>query len=100
METHITAEEASRTFTDLLERVHDSGERFVVEQAGEPMCRIEPVGLPKKCTGADLAALFRSLPPLDADYLDAVEKLTKRQPRAGRPLGECARPSFRGSRRA
>jgi antitoxin (DNA-binding transcriptional repressor) of toxin-antitoxin stability system len=81
METHISATEASRTFSEIVDRVHDGGEHFVVERGGEPVCRIEPVGAPKRCTGADLAAVFSSLPRLDPDYLDTVEKLTRRQRR-------------------
>jgi hypothetical protein len=43
LESHISATEAARTFSDILNRVRYRGEAFVVERGGEPVCRISPV---------------------------------------------------------
>jgi prevent-host-death family protein len=79
MELRITATEAARTFSDLLNRVRYRGEAFVVERAGEPVCRIVPAGAPQRTVG-DLVHLLREIPRPDEEYLSAVEELAKRQP--------------------
>lgn len=83
MESHISATDAARSLSDLLNRVRYRGESFVIERGGEAVCRIIPAG-PPRCTVADLVRALRSAPTPDADYLDAVEKLTKEQPKLPR----------------
>lgn len=80
MESHISATEAARSLSDLLNRVRYRGESFVVERGGEAVCRIVPAG-PHRCTVADLVRALKLAPVPDADYLDAVEALTKEQPK-------------------
>jgi len=36
---------------------------------------------PSRCMGRDMVALLKSLPPVDADYLDEVEMVVRSQPR-------------------
>lgn len=79
MGTKISATQAARTFSDLLNRVRYKGEEFVVERNGEPVCRIVPVE-PKSFTGADLIRLLKSLPKPDPGFWDDVEWATKHQP--------------------
>ncbi len=76
----VTATEASRNFSELLNRVLYRGESFVIERGGEPVGELRPAG-PSRFTGADLVTLLRSLPPVDEDYLDTVEELTRTQAR-------------------
>jgi antitoxin (DNA-binding transcriptional repressor) of toxin-antitoxin stability system len=76
MKSRISATQAARTFSDLLNRVHYRGEEFVIERGGEPICTISPVK-PLSCTGADIAALLQSLPKPDAAFWDSVEEATK-----------------------
>lgn len=76
MKSRISATQAARTFSDLLNRVRYRGEEFVIERGGEPICTISPVK-PQPCTGADIVALLRSLPKPDAAFWDAVEDATK-----------------------
>ncbi|MBZ5592917.1 MAG: type II toxin-antitoxin system prevent-host-death family antitoxin [Acidobacteriia bacterium] len=78
MESRISATEAARSFSDLLNRVRYRGEQFVVERGGEPMCRIVPAG-PAKFTLADLARLLETAPQPDAGYWNAVRKGIRRQ---------------------
>jgi antitoxin (DNA-binding transcriptional repressor) of toxin-antitoxin stability system len=79
MESHISAAEAAQTFPDVIERVHSRGEVFIVERAGEPMCRISPIS-PARRTVRDLVRLLQAAPRPDDTYLDAVEEVTKNQP--------------------
>jgi len=61
----ITATEASRRFSDILNRAKYGGESFIVERNGEPMAEIRPA---KPCsTVADLIAFLRENPP-DPDF--------------------------------
>jgi antitoxin (DNA-binding transcriptional repressor) of toxin-antitoxin stability system len=79
MESHISAAEAAQTFPDMIERVHSHGDVFIVERAGEPMCRIAPVP-PAQRTVRDLVRLLQALPRPDDAYLDAVEEVANNQP--------------------
>jgi antitoxin (DNA-binding transcriptional repressor) of toxin-antitoxin stability system len=46
MKSHISATEAARSFSELINRVHDRGESFVVERGGKPICEIVPAKPP------------------------------------------------------
>jgi antitoxin (DNA-binding transcriptional repressor) of toxin-antitoxin stability system len=79
MKSRISATEAARSFSELMNRVRYRGESFVVERSGKPICEIVPAG-PPKFSGAELAGLLRSLPKPDAEYLEVVEELIAKQP--------------------
>jgi len=76
----VSATEAARTFSEILNRVRYRGEAFVVERGGEPVCRISPVGGAGGFTAKDLAKLLDVIPSPDPAYLDAVEAVAKSQP--------------------
>ena len=88
MESHISATEAARSLSALLNRVRYRGESFVVERGGEAVCRIVPAG-PPRCTVADLVRALEAAPRPDAEYLSGLERLSKTQPKA--PKGPWAR---------
>jgi prevent-host-death family protein len=79
MKSHISATEAARSFSELMNRVRYRGESFIVERSGKPICEIVPAR-PPKFSGAELASLLRSLPKPDAEYLEIVEELIAKQP--------------------
>jgi antitoxin (DNA-binding transcriptional repressor) of toxin-antitoxin stability system len=79
MKSHISATEAARSFSELMNRVRYRGESFVVERGGKPICEILPAG-PPKFSGAELANLLRSLPKPDEEYFTVVEELIANQP--------------------
>jgi len=79
MESHISDADAARTFPDMIERVRAHREVFVIERAGEPICRIEPVA-PAARTVRDLLRLLETAPHPDDAYLDAVEEVANHQP--------------------
>ncbi|HKN13072.1 MAG TPA: type II toxin-antitoxin system prevent-host-death family antitoxin [Candidatus Binatus sp.] len=81
MKSEISATEAARRFSEVLNRVRYRNETFVVKRGGEPVCEIVPVR-GATFTGRELVGLLRSLPHPDKEYLDTVEKHVRRQPKA------------------
>jgi hypothetical protein len=75
----ISATEAARSFSELLDRVCYGGESFVIERGGEPVCEMSHVK-PLRFTGADLLALLDSLPKPDRAFWAAVEDATRQTP--------------------
>jgi antitoxin (DNA-binding transcriptional repressor) of toxin-antitoxin stability system len=78
MKLHISATEAARSFSELMNRVRYRGESFVVERGGKPICEILPAK-PPKFSGSELANLLRTLPKPDDEYLTVVEGLMAKQ---------------------
>lgn len=74
----LSATEAARNFSELLNRVRYRGERFVIERAGIAIGELRPVA-PTRFTGRDLLALMRSLPAVDTSFFDAVEEAARSQ---------------------
>ena len=79
MESRITATEAARTFSDLLNRVHYRGDVFVVERGGQPVCRIVPAGT-AGFKLRDLVQLWKTIPKPDPDYWSTLEEINRAQP--------------------
>lgn len=79
MESHLTATEAARNFSDLVSRVLYRGEVFVIERGGQPVCRIVPAR-PAKFTLRDLAHLLKTIPKPDPGYWDVIEDSNRKQP--------------------
>ncbi len=77
--TRISATEAAKRFSDLLNRVRYRGEEFVIERGGEPVCRLSPVG-PVGKTVAEVSDALWNGPKPDAGYWDDLEDIIKRQP--------------------
>jgi prevent-host-death family protein len=84
MKSEISATEAARRFSEVLNRVRYRNETFIVKRGGEPICEIAPVRTTKTSTGRDLAGSLRALPHPDRGYVDAVEKHVRSQPRTGK----------------
>lgn len=78
MKSRISATDAVRSFSELMNRVRYRGESFIVERGGKPICEIQPAG-PPRFSGAELAKLLRSLPKPDSKYLAIVEDLIAKQ---------------------
>lgn len=81
MKSEISASDAARHFSEILNRVRYRNESFVVKRGGEPICEIVPVPS-ATFTGRDLVELLRSLPHPDKEYLDTVERYVRKQPKA------------------
>lgn len=70
--TKITATEASRNFSDILNRAQYRGESFEVTRAGEVVARIEPVRRKRMTVGEfrELWANRQRLDPQDAEQFE------------------------------
>ena len=75
-ERAVTASEAAKNFGALVDRVRSERASYVVERAGAPVVRIEPVDTFRYTLG-DLAAWFRSREPIDPRFADEVERAVK-----------------------
>jgi hypothetical protein len=78
----ISATEAARNFSELMNRVHYRRQSFLIERGGLAVCEIRPVHEATGFNGADLVSLLKSLPSPPAAYLDAVEEAIEQQPPA------------------
>jgi antitoxin (DNA-binding transcriptional repressor) of toxin-antitoxin stability system len=89
----ITATEAARNFSDILNRVKYNGEEFVVERNGEVVRRIVPPLKPQPpgMTGKEFAEWWRNAPKPDPEFWDDVEWAIKNQPKL--PLEDRTRSS-------
>ena len=76
METKITATEAARRFSDILNRVQYRSESFVVERNGRAVCRISPEPL-RTGTIADLFRIMEQHSPLDKDFANDIEEAAR-----------------------
>ena len=74
----LSATEAARRFSDMVNRVVYNREAFLVERGGRAVCEVRPV-YGSDFTGADLVALLRRLPSPGEPYLEAVEKAIAEQ---------------------
>ena len=61
----MTVTEAARGFSDLINRVHYKNETTILVRGGKPVAQLVPV-LSSAKLGADLAALWATLPHLGA----------------------------------
>lgn len=73
----ISAAQAARSFSELLNRVKYRGESFVVERNREPICRMEPATRRRPLTTDNLAEFWKSLPRPDPEYLDDLAEIRR-----------------------
>ncbi|HEY7031287.1 MAG TPA: hypothetical protein VH482_08180 [Thermomicrobiales bacterium] len=85
METTITATELARSLTDILDRVREHNERFVVQRNGEPIATIAP---PEPMRGVMLHDALRKLGDLKMPgdgFADDLEEIQANQTRSEFP---------------
>ena len=75
----ISATDAARGFSELLNRVRYRGEAFLIERGGVAIGELRPVR-PVRFTARELQTLLRSLPPVDEEFFDDVERAVLEQP--------------------
>ncbi len=78
--TRITATEAARNFSDLLNRVRYRGESFTIERSGEVVAQIIAPPQTRKSTGADLSRLLAEFPLPDDEFANDIRQIIKEQP--------------------
>ncbi len=70
----LSATEAARRFSDLLNRVRYQGASFEIARGNEVVARIVPAAPPRTVKVADLDELFEQLPRLDPEDAERFEK--------------------------
>lgn len=83
----ITATEAVRNFSELLNCIRYRGERYTILKGGKPAATIGPTGLAKERKLSDLKKIVRDLPRLEEDseaFVKDIEQAVSAQP----PVGE------------
>jgi prevent-host-death family protein len=75
----VTATEAARKFSEILNRVAYQGESFVVERSGRPVCEIRPAE-EEGISTRELVEFLKSGPHPDKGYFDILEEITRNQP--------------------
>jgi len=80
MATSVTATEAARRFSDLLNRVRYRGDSFVIVRGGEAVARLSPAVDRPRATVRSLFELLGSLDVPDPDFADDLERIQAEQP--------------------
>ena len=75
----ISATEAARNFSEILNRVRYRGESFVIERGGVAIGELRPVS-PQRFTSSDFLSLMKSVPPVDDEFLELIESQAREQP--------------------
>jgi prevent-host-death family protein len=80
--TRVSATEAARKLSDLLNRVRYRGERFTIVRAGEDVGQLTPVAPRSKITLGALREALASAPGPDDDFRSDLERIRAEQPPA------------------
>lgn len=85
MVTKISAHDLERLLSDVLSRVHDDDERFIVERDGTSMAAIIPAEPTVRITLAELLDRLEASVPIGGGFADDLEEITHQQTPAGDP---------------
>ena len=84
MEKRITATQAVRDFSEILNKIKFKGDHYIIERSGKPVAQMEPVVEVNKIrTLKDLKFLLKKLPPLDEEldaFAEDLEGVRNNQP--------------------
>lgn len=89
MSERVTATEAARRFSDLLNRVRYGRETFVVVRGGEEIAQISPAQPKEPVSLRALLERLQRIDPPDPGFADDLEAIQASQP----PIGEGPWPS-------
>ncbi len=79
--TRVSATEAARKLSDLLNRIRYRGETFTIVRAGEEVCHLVPTG-PRGTTLRGLREALASTPEPDDEFRDDLLRIRSEQPPA------------------
>lgn len=80
MRERISATDAARRFSDILNRVRYKGDSFVIVRNGEEVGRLEPVSGTRPKTFNELVEMVRTKGPPDEDFARDLEEIHRSQP--------------------
>ncbi len=83
MSQRVTATEAARRFSDLLNRVRYEGETFVIVRGGEEIGQLAPAQPNRPVTLRDLMEILAREASPDPEFADDLEEIQREQPLAG-----------------
>jgi antitoxin (DNA-binding transcriptional repressor) of toxin-antitoxin stability system len=83
MSQKVTATEAARNFSELLNRVRYERETFVILRGGEAVGQLGPMESRRRITLRDLLAALELVEKPDQQFADDLEKIQAEQPLAG-----------------
>jgi prevent-host-death family protein len=83
MSRRVTATEAARQFSDLLNRVRYEGETFVIVRGGEEVGQLVPTQPNPSLTLRSLFEILDSEAAPDPEFADDLEAIQREQPLAG-----------------
>jgi antitoxin (DNA-binding transcriptional repressor) of toxin-antitoxin stability system len=86
--TKVTATELARSLSDILNRIHYGGERFVIERNGKVIATLGPPVQATQPTVQDFVETLRRLPRLGPEFADDVEEAIARQSKTEPPAWE------------
>jgi prevent-host-death family protein len=89
MSQRVTATEAARNFSDLLNRVRYGRETFLIVRGGEEIGQLAPAGPDRSITLRELVELVRREAAPDPEFAQDLEDIQREQP----PAGEMPWPS-------
>jgi prevent-host-death family protein len=79
MDKYISATDAARNFSELLNKVSYRGDTYIIERGGKPVGRLEPVGPSFRRKGRELAAVWRTMPHVGPTFADGLEAVVHSQ---------------------
>ena len=82
MSQRVTATEAARQFSDLLDRVRYAGESFVIIRGGEEIGQLVPAQPSRPLTLHGLLDILANEDPPDPEFADDLEAIQREQPLA------------------
>ena len=86
MESIITATELARSLQEVLDRVHDQGERFLIERNGKPVATLAPAWPMPGITLRDLIVSLGNISLPGRGFAQDLEALQASQPQLSAPL--------------
>ncbi len=80
MRARISVTELGRDLAAVLDRVRRQGHSYLIEQDGEAVATLEPIGTSRGATWRTLSTALRDLPNGDFDFAADLEELQRNQP--------------------
>lgn len=80
MKSRVSASQAARSFSDLLNRVIYRGEEFVIVRGQKPVCEVSGVRPPPRSTLGGWLEVMKSSPPPDDLFFDEIAAVLTNQP--------------------
>ena len=80
MDNRIAADDLATRLSDVLDRVQNQGERFLVERGGEPVASLVPPPMPLSITLRQVASHLAQLALPDDGFAADLEAIQSAQP--------------------